>query len=360
MSPEGSARGRDCDNFFSHLLTQVYPFEVDAIYICGDFNNRIANKEDYIGDIDSVPPRTALDFSSNGHGELLLDFLRDSTCCVLNGRMNNNSDNFTSISVRGKAVGDYIITPHDCLESCVQFRVITPTDLMDSNNAACIDLIGERCHLPDHSVLMLNFKVGVQIGEESLSVGATKRRHRTLPDNFLSSEMCGSALLQLVRQLEALEITQNNVDSWYNQLCDYIISEMDTCQPKKCLSDNQNKAYQKYLCSKPYWNKHLKMLWKERKMTERKFLRCKDITSRQQLKDAYRHAQSMLDRNLRHYKRNFLRGQSLRLEFLQTSNPQKFWREINKLGPLRLQKIPMEVLLSDDTVEKRKEFVLRK
>lgn len=75
-----------------------------------------------------------------------LIFLRDSKCCVLNGRINQENDNFTSISERGKAVVDYIITPHDCLESCVDFKVITSKDLMDSNGATYIALIGERCN----------------------------------------------------------------------------------------------------------------------------------------------------------------------------------------------------------------------
>lgn len=35
------------------------------------------------------------------------------------------------------------ITPHDCLESCVDFKVIISTDLMNSNDATCIDLIRE-------------------------------------------------------------------------------------------------------------------------------------------------------------------------------------------------------------------------
>lgn len=55
-----------------------------------------------------------------------------------------------------------------------------------------------------------------------------------------------------------------------------------------------------------------------------------------------------------------MRRQSLKFGYLQTNNPQQFWKEINKLGPRRQQKIPMEVVLSNDTIESRKEFVLKK
>ncbi len=79
-----------------------------------------------------------------------------------------------------------LVTPHDCLESCVDFKVITSTDFMNSNEAACIDLIGERCLLPDHSILIAKFKVGVQITEENSqsSVVKTRKRFRTFPENF--------------------------------------------------------------------------------------------------------------------------------------------------------------------------------
>lgn len=37
----------------------------------------------------------------------------------------------------------------------------------------------------------------------------------------------------------------------------------------------------------------------------------------------------------------------MHFERIQTSKPQSFWREINKLGPIRAKKIPMEVLGHD-------------
>lgn len=44
-----------------------------------------------------------------------------------------------NISKRNSCGG--LITPHECLESCVDLKVITSTDLINSN-----DLTGERCH----------------------------------------------------------------------------------------------------------------------------------------------------------------------------------------------------------------------
>lgn len=128
--------------------------------------------------------------------------------------------------------------------------------------------------------------------------------------------MCCSALLEFIRQLEICKSTQSNVDAWYDQFCNFLILEMDKCQPRKL---NQFDVYGKR-CSKPYWNSHLKKLWNERKMAERNFLRCTDRPSRQQLKDKYRQARLLFDKNLQSYKRKFWRGQSLRFDYLQTNN----------------------------------------
>lgn len=80
---------------------------------------------------------------------------------------------------------DYILTPHNCLESCVDLKVITSTDLMDKNETSCIDLIGEKCHLPDHSLLFPTFKVGAQLNDGNISVVQTKR-----PPNIFFPLIC--------------------------------------------------------------------------------------------------------------------------------------------------------------------------
>ena len=271
LPPEGSTRGRDSVTFFTHLLAQVYSLEADAIYLCGDFNSRISNKDDCIGDIDNVPPRVAIDLSMNSHGESVLEFLRDCKCCVLNGRINPDTDNFTSISSRGRAVVDYIITPHDCLETCIDLKVITPSEIL-SNNPICIDLIGEKSRLPDHSLLMFKFKINAAIefcsSENDSGINLFKRRPRIFPDNFLSSNMCRMALLELMGNLEGRVITQSNIDNWYGLFCDIMDREMNKNLSRKSLS-GQGGIHFKVGRNKPYWNAELKKLLNDKKQAER-------------------------------------------------------------------------------------------
>ncbi len=46
LPPEGSSRGRDSVAFFSHLRGRMYSLDADIIYVCGDLNSHILNKDD--------------------------------------------------------------------------------------------------------------------------------------------------------------------------------------------------------------------------------------------------------------------------------------------------------------------------
>ena len=98
--------------------------------------------------------------------------------------------------------------------------------------------------------------------------------------------MCRFALLELIKQLESCQNTQNSVDQRYNEFCDMIILEMDKCQPKHL---NKYKCKQLARCSKPFWNSELQKLWNEQKIAENNFLRCNDPV-RKQLREIYRQA----------------------------------------------------------------------
>ena len=47
----------------------------------------------------------------NNHGKSLLEFLKDSKLCTINGKI-GNSDDFTCVKSNGKSVIDNIITDH--------------------------------------------------------------------------------------------------------------------------------------------------------------------------------------------------------------------------------------------------------
>jgi hypothetical protein len=160
LPPEGTIWGRNGATFYEHLLQQMYVHSnADAIYICGDFNSRIADKDDFVPGIDNVLHRTAVDVHSNvnKHGECLLEFLNDTKMCIVNGRITPQYDNCTCVKAQGKSVVDYFIVPYDVLNNCIELKVHTMQCLIDE-----LELqhdIEDVKHIPDHSLLMLKVKV---------------------------------------------------------------------------------------------------------------------------------------------------------------------------------------------------------
>ena len=96
--------------------------------ICGDFNARSSNFEDFISGVDEIPGRNVMEFTSNKYGEMLCEFLIDANCCLLNGRYYISND-FTCIRPQGMSVVDYCIIPHEDLDKYLDFNVQTVSDL---------------------------------------------------------------------------------------------------------------------------------------------------------------------------------------------------------------------------------------
>ena len=190
LPPEGSSRYVNVDEFFDTLLTKIYQYQgMGQYYICGDFNSRLGDLVDYIEGVDEVPPRDILDFSKNAHGQYFCNFLIDSNCCVLNGRVDPQKNNFTSVSAKGKAVVDYFAVPYTSLQYITGFEIISSSCLV---NLACKDMGFESRHVPDHSLLKCSIEV---FGHENQNkcnipnVSSIKFDCGTIPPGFCEDEI---------------------------------------------------------------------------------------------------------------------------------------------------------------------------
>ena len=103
----------------------MYTIASDApMFLLGDFNKRIGDKQDVDHNIDpDVPTRSYIDTTFR-NADKFLDFLRDSRFCVLNGRFNPMLDNYTCYTNRGHSVVDYICTGYGMLEYVHDFKVV--------------------------------------------------------------------------------------------------------------------------------------------------------------------------------------------------------------------------------------------
>ena len=176
LPPESSTWGRNAVGFYSHILSYMYQYtHCDAVYMCGDLYSKLGKMADYIPDIEDIGPRKALDGATNKHGAALRDFLLDAKCCVVNGRVTPEHDNFTCVH-RGKSCVDYFIVPNDVIRTCKSLHVFTPHQLVDMYfdvSAAGADIPS----IPDHSLLLLEVATGNLMCDDS--VGQAHSNHAT-------------------------------------------------------------------------------------------------------------------------------------------------------------------------------------
>ena len=121
-------------------------------------NARVADKADFIADVDSLPPRTVIDTTASGHGEALIDFCLDTKMSIINGRISPINNNYTCISSKGMSMVDYFLCKYDSLCNVQEFKVITMSEAIKDVG------IGETSRLPssisDHSLLCMYTSFG--------------------------------------------------------------------------------------------------------------------------------------------------------------------------------------------------------
>ncbi len=87
--------------------------------------------------VSSISPRCVINIVLYGHGEALIDFIKDCKLSISNGWLDPCNGNSIYISDKGKSMEDYIITPQDCLDKCVSFKVQTMNEVCLKYNLAC-------------------------------------------------------------------------------------------------------------------------------------------------------------------------------------------------------------------------------
>ena len=339
LSPDGSSHIVDPHEYVDKLLSQIYLYQSQGQYIiCGDFNARCGNEPDYIGGVDEIIERTIVDYKKNHYGDLLIDFLINSNCVMVNGRCASNID-YTSISVKGAAVVDYTIVSHDYLHNCRNFRVKRAHELFNQT-----DLVG-RCdpdhNISDHSVLTWQYNVddlssgNVHVGESDAQVTVIRKYDVSqVPANFL----CDS-VMEMDTTVILANINQSYVD--FSRIVKY---EREANLTFKSVTLNDNKHAQGRSRAKPWWSDKLTELWD---------LRC-EVEFRIGLLDNGRqlflHCQRNVDREVRAAKRQYWYQQQQ--ELLEVKESFEFWKTIGRVGISQTQthKIPWEVLNKDGSV----------
>ncbi|XP_077978230.1 uncharacterized protein LOC144433746 [Glandiceps talaboti] len=114
--------------------------------ICGDLNARTGEKPDFVFDdsqshvplpddyvIDDCTPRVSQDKNVNSNGTLLLDFCKQSSLRMLNGRCGSDYGvgKFTCYTYNGQSTVDYVLASKDIFDRIQSFSVGDPNIISD-------------------------------------------------------------------------------------------------------------------------------------------------------------------------------------------------------------------------------------
>ena len=209
--------------FFANILADLYIHsDFDLALICGDVNARIGSMKDYFPEVDNVSDRCVLDIEKAGHCDAFIDFLNESKCSVMNGRGRKCHDNFTFMRDSRKSVVDYIAVNHDMLSSCGSFEVLTMTECIEK--FCLLPLLSETSKLSDHSVVCAEFDFllpeysNLEENIHSCVSGNKTKYSRSLPPDFMSSELWKLSMSQLVTAVEQCNNGQQQVDLYYDKI----------------------------------------------------------------------------------------------------------------------------------------------
>ena len=350
LPPDGSSRHIDPSEFFSNLLSQIYLYQVCGPYLlCGDFNARCGDQQDFIEGVDEVQHREIIDYRKNGHGDLLVDFLINSNCVMLNGRCLGTND-YTSVSTKGLAVVDYAIINQYRLHQCKNMRVVRAQELF--RQTELLGRVNPEHNISDHSMLVWDFQLSVdeytdggEFGTHFPSVLITKYDINEVPELFMCDEDAVQNVNSIFDEPDG-EIAIENMNDVYSKFCHEVHRNMALTLPVKHIVINGTERKDYYRKRKPWWTNELSELWKIRCAAEK--LYCKsDNDSKRELRQQFLSHQRNFDDAVRCAKRCYWSKEQEEILSIYKSNA--FWKKMGSVGMSTKPKknIPWEVVLAD-------------
>ncbi|CAG2201678.1 unnamed protein product [Mytilus edulis] len=310
LPPEHSARSVNIHDFFDTLMSNIYTIPNGSpFYLCGDWNSRVSDIEDYIQGIDFLPERNVVDFTPNSYGDLFCEFLSNINCCILNGRNFINND-YTFVSTRGSSVVDYCVVPYEKLAFFQNFEVIRARTLIEENAA-----VGsyDPKHIPDHSLLCWTFvtpgnvvqqAVSEQLMTDNGNVKSVKYDTRSIPNDWMSDSETISKLNKFITELEESELNQLNLDNKYEVFVKIVQTEMDLKLNKRKTNIYDGKSNKRRRMKKSWWNENLTLLWNEVCKAERAWHKCHN-GCKKDLRHIFVEKRKLFDKSSQKAKRQF-------------------------------------------------------
>ncbi len=269
--------------------------------------------------------------------------------------------------------------PQDAFTKCDNFKVHTMTDLCDQLKLA--PLIGDRCRLPDHSIICADINIpiscvnhdydimcgdmqqslGNDIQDPTAEVNRVNRKHYKfdqVPNEFMSSDRWKSDINELIDLFATCQKEQREMDNVYDSFCCKVTEEMDKYLK---YSESSKQTRKRYKNHKPYWNERLNELWKDMRDSEVVYIQCRGSRHRKSyLRNQFVYKRQIFDKALRGAERSYNTNKLLDIENCCVENPRDFWNHISKLGPRKDKQIPMKVYDENNVLNDNIEIVLNK
>ena len=148
----------------------------------------------------------------------------------------------------------------------------------------------------------------------------------------MTSELCRATISNKITSIETARENQESMDKIYDSLCHTIKAEMEATIQRYEATRHTSKRFK---IRKPYWSDELQHLWDTMRIKENDFLKCRDNNQlRKRLRMDYTSARNSFDKALKQSEPAYSKLQAIEIEDMSTTNPTKFWRKIQHLGPV--------------------------
>jgi hypothetical protein len=356
----GCVRDYNHEEYFDTLTMQIHSYQNEGtFFLCGDYNSRIGDHEDFIPTVDDISPRDVIDFKTNSLCDSFIDFLITTNCCVLNGRNMVNND----FTCRNISVVDYCIVPHDDLHIFNDFNVLKSHTLF---NECCLGHC-EPIGIPDHNLLCWNIslrysaKLNTANAQEPQYASSTRFNVKNIPHDFMQGTQWINQINVLITKLEHDQDTATTCDLIYTKFCDAVKEEMFLKLRHWHTSPLNSSKNKKRKPNKPWWSEQLTVLWNMQCKAEQAW-RQAHKTIKHKLKFKWKECRRTFDREYKKSKRNHWQQLQDDIIHLQSNDQQLFWKKIGSIGIVndRHESIPWEIVSDDGTISYSKEDVLQK
>ena len=370
LPPENSTRNIEVHEFFNTLTSQIYTYQdMSTVYICGDFNARTSNIDDYIAGVDNIPVRSDIDKKSNRYGEFFCDFLSSVNYCMLNGRCGTQND-FTYVSPLGTSVVDYCIVPYEDIGKFTNFRVDRMSSLL--TKYALQSYVGPGSCIPDHSLLVWEVHCPALLRNpvrktavNQKCVSSDNRKLYQLDhinNSFLRD--CNDVLLlqEHIDNVERTGVDQSQVNDIFTNFVDIVKKEMDDKIPHRVIKVSHGYCNKKRRVNKPWWNENLSFMWNDMCKAEKEWKKSNSGNKRE-LHTIYVNKRKIFDKFVQRAKRQYWFVKQREIQNLcDGTDSRLFWKEISNLGvgKERRKQVPLEVVQEDGTVSSDQNIVLSK